>query len=301
MSEDAAKRFTRSKDVYESTQDYVCYLGLERDTGVQVFWYEFVNEGMSGAAQEAKFRRLVEAKQIVSSSLLKILEVFREEVPPRFLVITEATQAPSICDYLQTIESAPTLRALLKWFRLLCLGVQALHEAKVAHCGITPFCTFLKTTTGTLKLRLPLIELSGRLRSGSSLDLDAYKAPELLSGNVSTAADIWSLGIILLELVTGKPAFSEMKTPYDLVLALRRHQVPSSLANVEVGELNKLIRWCLQSAEQRPTIEDLLEHELLNPQNSKDVQSSQVRTTSPMEKSIQILVGTGNESGTPPL
>jgi serine/threonine protein kinase len=297
MTEDAETRFTRLKDVYASHRGYVCYLGLERDTGVQVFWYEFVNEGMSTEDQQQKFHRLVEAKQIVSPCLLKIIDVFLEEVPPRFIVITEATQSPSIADYLHTLQSPLGLRALLKWFRLLCSAVQALHQAGVVHGAITPYCTFVKPTAGTLKLRLPLARLSGRLIPSSTLDLDAYKAPETLDGTVTSASDVWSLGVILLELVTGRAAFSELKTPFELVLALRGRQLPASLATVEPPELAELIRSCLVEAERRPTVEALLKHDLLKAQSSPDAAHANGRGGTTAEK---FPYRVGKETGAPP-
>jgi serine/threonine protein kinase len=289
MAASGEMRFTRLKDVYASYHDYVCYLGLERDTGVQVFWYEFVNEGMSLESQQQIFRSLIEAKQITSPSILKILDVFLEEVPPRFIVITEATQAPSISDYLHTVQSPPALRALLKWFRLLCQAVQALHHANVVHGAITPYCTFLKTSAGTVKLRLPLTRLSCRLIPPSDIDLDGYKAPETLHGVITKATDIWALGVILLELVTGTQAYSELKTPFELIRALKESRQPASLATVEPPELCALIRSCLGPPDARPTVDDLLRDELLNPPNADG--QHHIRPGSSTDKPILVLGG----------
>jgi serine/threonine protein kinase len=283
-------RFTRLKEVYASYHNCVCYLALERDTGVQVFWYEFVNEDISDSDQAAKCRQLTEAKQITCPSLLRILDVFVESCPPRFIVITEATQAPSISDYIRTMESPPNPRALLKWFRLLCLAVQALHHANVIHGGITPYCTYIKPSAGTLKLRLPLAALSGHQARPSSFDLDPYKAPETLAGVVSKANDIWSLGIILLELVTRKPAYAEFHVALDLIRALNTHKMPEALASVAPLALAEFIRSCLNPVASRATIDDLLRNELLNQPPSDGIQLP-VRPVPSGEKNIQILVG----------
>jgi serine/threonine protein kinase len=150
---------------------------------------------------------------------------------------------------------------------------------------------FIKPAAGTLKLRLPLTRLSGRLIPPSDIDLDRYKAPETLQGIVSKETDIWALGIILLQLVTGSAPFGELKTPFELIRALSAFQLPESLGSVEPPELSELIRSCLGQADRRPTVDDLLNHELLNAHGALDAPHPHVRPNPSGDKSIEILVG----------
>ena len=259
--EPPASRFARKDQVYASYHDYVCYLALDRTTGVQVFWYEFINTALAPEQQEVAYRRLVDAKRINSKYLLQILEVRRET--NKFIVVTEATQSPSVYDYLRTLDSPPLLKTLLKWFKLACLAVQALHKADVVHGSLSLHSCYLKPSTGGFKMRLPLTSLSLRCIPPCALNVDEYKAPEQLSGVKAKSNDIWALGIALLEMVTHQTAYSECKTPHDLISALAGYQMPEALKLVEKQEVAALIRACLAPESSRPTIDALLSHPVM--------------------------------------
>lgn len=257
----SASRFTRKDQVYASYHDYVCYLALDRMNGTQVFWYEFINLSLTSEQEDLAYRRLVDARGINSKYLLQILEVRRE--PSKFIVVTEATQSPSVYEYLHTIDSPPLLKTLLKWFKLACLAVQALHKADVIHGSVTLHSWYLKPSTGGFKMRFPLTSLSLRSIPPCALNVDEYRAPEQLKGVAAKSNDIWALGIALLEMVTQKTAYSECKTPHDLIQALDTHQMPEALRFVENPEVAALIRACLAPAASRPSIDAIINHPVM--------------------------------------
>jgi serine/threonine protein kinase len=252
-------RYQRLNQVRASYCDHVCYLALEKNTGVQVFWYEFMNDGMSPEEQVLGHRQLVEAQQIKSPVLLRINSVSMSTTPPRYVVITEGVQSPSMADYIQSLKKSPLpLRTCLKWFQSLCVGVQALHTANLVHGAISLHSVFVKPATGTLKLKLPLMSLSRRLIPPSALDLDQYKAPELLTGIHDKANDIWSLGVILLELVTNNRAYAECETPQQLILALLENRMPALLPQVQHPLVRQCISQCLAPCDRRIAIDAVL-------------------------------------------
>lgn len=271
MSEkDQSSRFTRMNQVFSSYHDYVCYLALEQETGLQVFWYEFINDNLTEEEQQSAFQQLSKAKQINSPHLLNILAVWMTSVPPRFVVITEATQSPSLADYLRTIDTPPLFRTIVKWFKFLAQAVQALHKSplRITHGEISLHSAYIKPSTGTLKLRLPLTNLSSRIISSSSLDIDAYKSPDRLRGNIEQSNDIWSLGIAFLQLITGKMPYEEMKTPQDLINAISQSILPQSLNSVQNPQAVDLIKKCLAPQMFRINIDQLLAHPVFQEQSA---------------------------------
>ena len=67
----------------------------------------------------------------------------------------------------------------------------------------------------------------------------AYMAPELITRKVSSpAVDVYAVGLVLLEMLTGEPVF-QGATPADIAFAQIRDEVviPPSLASLELGEV----------------------------------------------------------------
>ena len=100
-------------------------------------------------------------------------------------------------------------------------ALTALHREGIVHGDIKPSNVMLKRT-GAAKV----------IDIGSAIDLTnsprrrmcspAYAAPEVLQGQeVSPQSDLASLGYVLIEMLAGRPCFSEMKTFDELMDAKR--------------------------------------------------------------------------------
>jgi serine/threonine protein kinase len=286
-------RFVRLNQVQASYHDYVCYLAYEKDTGLQVFWYEFINDKLSEEEQETYFERLQQAKQISSPNVLNILDVEMQGTPPRFVVVTEAAQAPSLEEYI--VSAKPSTRSVVKWFKLLASAVRAVHDSHldIAHGALTPHCVFIKPSSGSVKLRLPLTYLSGRKVPPSSLDMDCFRSPERLSGIIAKSNDIWALGMILLQLLVLEAPYSELQTPQELFTAVLRSQMPACLDRLTDGKWKDLIVKCLQPQDFRFTIHDVLNHPVLKEFNSSLGVTSSLSGSS---SDIEMLVSTDQAS-----
>jgi len=102
--------------------------------------------------------------------------------------------------------------------RQICAGLAAAHERGVIHRDLKPANVMLD---GAGKIRITDFGLAGLAASMQSEDAragtPAYMAPEQLAGReVTTKSDIYSLGLILYEILTGKRAF-EASTLQELV------------------------------------------------------------------------------------
>lgn len=86
-------------------------------------------------------------------------------------------------------------------------------------------------------------------------------APEIArKHDGSHKSDIWSLGILLLELIEGEPPFLTM-SPKEALSAIARQTPPRPRDPEKLsGELNQLIKGCLQAKEEdRMELKYLLE------------------------------------------
>jgi serine/threonine protein kinase len=100
----------------------------------------------------------------------------------------------------------------LKLFRTVCLSVQYAHQNLVVHRDLKP-SNILVTANGTVKLldfgiaKLMEGDLQQTFTATSGLRLmtPAYASPEQTRGEpINTSSDVYSLGVILYQLITGR-------------------------------------------------------------------------------------------------
>ncbi len=133
--------------------------------------------------------------------------------------------------------------------RELCLGLAALHAKGLIHRDIKPANLWLEMTTGRLKvLDLGLADEAANLRASSSGGTPAYMSPEQVDGHdLDFRSDLFSVGAVLYECVTGRRAFSGNKMAEVLDAVLKSHFVPVQEVNPGVPpDLADLIHSLLQ-------------------------------------------------------
>jgi len=115
---------------------------------------------------------------------------------------------------------------VLRWAEEMTRGLEGLHSNGIFHRSLTPKCIYLDQADH-IKIGLPSEVAS--ITHGVPVLLTPYSAPELVEDISDTdfkSADLWSMGIIIFEIVTGKvPSISKFKLS-QLVLnpVLRRFQ-----------------------------------------------------------------------------
>jgi eukaryotic-like serine/threonine-protein kinase len=122
------------------------------------------------------------------------------------------------------------------------------HEAGIVHRDLKPENVFLVHNEdeeiakvldfGVAKVERHALEEGTRTRTGSILGTPFYMSPEQAQGNrtVDSRSDLWSMGVIAFECLTGKRPFQSDGLG-DLVLAICVRDIPqpSSLASVPIG------------------------------------------------------------------
>ncbi len=129
--------------------------------------------------------------------------------------VMEYVEGVPLTEYCRT--HATTIEGRLELFRAVCEAVQHAHGQAVIHRDLKP-SNILVTADGTVKLldfgiAKHLEEAEGTVdqtRTGLRMMTPAYAAPEQILGErVGIHSDVYSLGVILYELLTGQP-------PHDL-------------------------------------------------------------------------------------
>ncbi|MBX3462135.1 MAG: serine/threonine protein kinase, partial [Planctomycetes bacterium] len=132
---------------------------------------------------------------------------------------------------------------LLRWFLQVCRGLAALHDHSLVHFDVKPANVFLKggvARLGDYGLSKLVTHSRGSLSMGRGTPY--YMAPELLQRRGDHRSDVYSLGVVLYELLCGQVPFrgdSEWEV-------LRQHEtaVPALPAHLTADERAVLQR-CL--------------------------------------------------------
>jgi serine/threonine-protein kinase len=127
--------------------------------------------------------------------------------------VMEYVEGVPLTDYCR--EHSTSIEGRLELFRAVCEAVQHAHGHAVIHRDLKP-SNILVTADGTVKLldfgiAKHLEDVEGTVdqtRTGLRLMTPAYAAPEQIRGErVGIHTDVYSLGVILYELLAGRPPF----------------------------------------------------------------------------------------------
>lgn len=163
------------------------------------------------ATYRDRFRREAQlAARIAHEGLVRVLD-FGDELGHLYLVM-EFVDGYSLAQYLRNTHSMPEDMAL-KVIAYLCEPLSSAHAQNIIHRDLKP-SNILITRTGWLKISDLGVakDLAQRdlTQTDTMLGTPFYMAPECFQTGktVDRSADIYSLGIILYEMLMGKPPFA---------------------------------------------------------------------------------------------
>ena len=212
---------------------------LDRDVAIKISKQEFSD----------RFAR--EARSIAALNHTNICHLY--DVGPNYLVM-EYVEGPDLCGPLDFEDALPIIQQLID-------GIEAAHEKNIIHRDLKP-ANIKITPEGVVKIldfglakvmepppstdgnpeNSPTLTI-GATQAGAILGTAAYMAPEQAKGRAADKrSDIWSFGVILYEVLTGKRLFSG-ETAVEILGAVLNRDADISAAPARV---HRLLRWCLE-------------------------------------------------------
>jgi serine/threonine-protein kinase len=211
--------------VYRAHQE-----SIERDVAIKVI---LPNLGEQGNFLE-RFRR--EAKTVASLSHPHILKIFDYgQYEGMAYLVMELLSGGSLADLIR--KGPLSLETTGRMLDQVASALDFAHQQGIVHRDLKPQNVLLDNTGNTFLADFgiaKIVESEGQLtQSGAVMGTPAYMSPEQWSGQVvDSRADVYALGVMLFEMLTGKLPFVG-NTPFAL---MHQHIYETARSVNEVNE-----------------------------------------------------------------
>ena len=242
------------------------YLGhdevLDRHVAVKVLHPHLMSDT---EALQRFGREATTAANLNHPNIVEIYDYSGDEGDNRAFIVMEYIEGKSLAQFLA--------RSSIRFSELgaavglqIALALKHAHAAEVVHRDLKPDNIMIRLSDGRIKLTDFGI---ARLLAGQNLTITAtvlgspaYMSPEIIEGSeVGTKSDIFSLGILLYEMVTGQLPFAG-PNPHALLKAIYdgTYRNPEEFNPVIAPEYFDVVKGCLRrNPEERYSIDDVID------------------------------------------
>ncbi|MGD0528539.1 MAG: protein kinase, partial [Polyangiaceae bacterium] len=215
---------------------------LERDVAVKFVRPDLVR----GASLRERF--LTEARAMARVNHPNVVHVYAlgqyESAPYLVMELVEGQSLERWAQGQRENGGLPDVDFALAMLEQACLGVQAIHDARTVHRDLKPGNILLD---GRLRARVADLGLANLIRTGAGrrpgeiVGTPFYIAPEICLEHETPAelmarADVYSLGCMAYELLTGQVPFEARTVLATLVLHVTSAPVPPSHRRPELRD-----------------------------------------------------------------
>ncbi len=157
---------------------------------------------------DVELRGVQQCLNLSHPNLVTIFDV-RQDGDGDYWIVMEYVPGETLDEVLRRENRPLPMQEVLRWMRGLCAGVSYMHQRGIVHRDLKPSNIF--GADGTVKIGdiglSKFITASRRSAHTESVGTVYYMAPEISRGRYGNEVDIYAIGIIAYELLTGDVPF----------------------------------------------------------------------------------------------
>ena len=217
----------------------IIYLAEDKELGRQVAIKLLDPERSSHLSAERFLREVRITAQLQHPNILPLIDSGRLE--GLVYAVMPYVEGESLRDLLLREPRVPQAEALL-WSREIAEALEYAHQRGIVHRDIKPENILLSNGQAVISdfgvaYARHLASQGALTGIGETLGTPAYMSPEQIRGEkVDGRSDVYSLGCMLYEMLTGRPPFDEPSVRKVLNLHLNSDPTPVETRNPDVSE-----------------------------------------------------------------
>ncbi|MGV2337991.1 MAG UNVERIFIED_CONTAM: serine/threonine protein kinase [Planctomycetaceae bacterium] len=204
---------------------------------------------------EVELRGVKQCLNLNHPNLVTIFDI-RQDTDRDYWIVMEYVGGSSLLDVLQRHPSGMPLPDILRWLSGMAQGLAFLHDRGLVHRDLKPANVLSdgeQVKIGDVGLSKYISE-SRRSAQTQSVGTVYYMAPEVSRGRYGREVDVYALGVMLIEMLTGQLPFDGETTAEILMKHLTAEPDLSMLS----PPLQQVLRGALEKDPDR-RIQDVLE------------------------------------------
>ncbi|KAJ6742217.1 SERINE/THREONINE-PROTEIN KINASE UNC-51-RELATED [Salix viminalis] len=253
----------------------VVWHARHRVHGTEVAIKEIVTNRLSERLQESLMSEIFILKRINHPNIVRLHDII--EVPGRILIVLEYCKGGDLSMYIQRHGKVP--EAIAKHFmQQLAAGLQILRDNNLIHRDLKPQNLLLSMSDNNEVLKIADFGFARSLQPSDLAETmcgsPLYMAPEIMQlQKYDAKADLWSVGAILFQLVTGKTPYTGNNQLQLLQNVVKSTELQFPLDNKDLSAgckdlCRKLLR---PNPVERLTFEEFFNHPFLSPRKKDEL------------------------------
>ena len=198
-----------------------------------------------------------------------------EDNKNKAIVITELLQGGNLREH-RKYQKKLKIKLIKKWLKQILSALDYLHSNDYIHHDIKCQNILVDRVSGNLKIGdlLCAEKLGDKKYFTKYIGTEEFMAPEVKDGKYSFKADIYSLGLTIIQILTLEKPYKEFKRKKEIYEAKKKGKFPLAFNQIKNEEIKNFIKLCLKNENERPSCKELLNNKWLNDKESPDHNSS---------------------------